>query len=178
MVAPLIMGALNLIAPMLFKALSSPIVAGTAASFIAGKFGLGEGTVEAVVNFLNGMKPNDQIRLKEIDIEFKKFIIEQDNKIFLAELGLIQGQLEINKIEAAHQSVFVAGWRPYVGWVCGSGLLYAALVEPVLRFACTVIFDYKGAYPEIDKAMLLQVLIGLLGMASLRTYEKKNGVAS
>lgn len=166
--APILVAAI----PLLMKALASPIVAGTAASFIASKFGLSDSTVDGIVNFLNGLKPDDQIKLKEIELEFKKFVIEQNNQVYFAELGLIQGQLEINKIEAAHWSRFIAGWRPFVGWICGLGFGYCTLVEPLLRFIFTVIFGYTGVYPEIDKVLIMQVLMGMLGMAIIGNKQK------
>lgn len=94
------------------------------------------------------------------------------------ELAKIAGQLEINKQEAASSSLFVAGWRPYVGWVCGTGLLYVALVEPVVRFVAQVGFSYKGGFPLIDTSLTMQVLVGMLGLGYLRTSEKKAGVAA
>lgn len=93
------------------------------------------------------------------------------------ELAKIAGQLEINKAEASSSNWFVAGWRPYVGWVCGTGLLYVAIVEPIIRFVAQVIFGYKGPFPLIDTSLTMQVLLGMLGLGYLRTSEKKAGVA-
>lgn len=82
------------------------------------------------------------------------------------------GQLEINKIEAASSSLFVAGWRPWVGWVCGVALAYAAIIEPLARFVAAVVFGYTGVFPAIDTEITLQILLGLLGLAGMRSYEK------
>lgn len=92
------------------------------------------------------------------------------------ELDELMGQLEINKIEAGSQSIFVAGWRPFVGWICGFALAYAALIEPMLRFIAQVFFRYIGAFPEINTDLTLQVLLGLLGLGAYRTYERVKGV--
>lgn len=92
------------------------------------------------------------------------------------ELDQLVGQLDINKIEAGHQSVFVAGWRPFIGWVCGVSLTYAALIEPIMRFAAKVGFAYTGEFPVIDHNITLQVLLGLLGLGAYRTYERVQGV--
>ena len=94
------------------------------------------------------------------------------------DLAVITGQLEINKIEAGHSSIFVAGWRPFIAWGCGFALIYASIVEPFVRFICMVGFKYQGPFPAIDTSLTLQVLMGLLGLAGLRTYEKKEGVAA
>lgn len=95
----------------------------------------------------------------------------------LAELNAhvqgIQGQLAINAKEAEHPSVFVAGWRPFVGWVGGFSLAYAGILEPLLRFAATM-FGYVGDFPIIDTSMSMQILLGMLGIGGMRSYDKKN----
>lgn len=85
-------------------------------------------------------------------------------------------QLEINKVEAGSTSLFVAGWRPAIGWVCGVSLLYAALVEPIARFIATVLFAYNGMFPIINTELTLQILLGLLGLAGMRSFEKSKGI--
>ena len=94
-----------------------------------------------------------------------------------ARVKLLSGQIEINKVEASHKSIFVAGWRPFVGWVCGFSLLYAAMLEPLMRFVANVCFDYIGAFPEIDTNLTMQVLLGMLGLVAARTREKEKGVS-
>lgn len=93
------------------------------------------------------------------------------------ELDALLGQIEINKEEAKSSSVFVAGWRPFAGWTCGAALAYVAIVEPILRFIASVGFGYHGAFPQIDTSLTLQVLLGMLGLGGMRSFEKKNGVA-
>lgn len=88
------------------------------------------------------------------------------------EFSLALGQIQTNLEEAKHASIFVAGWRPFVGWVCGAALCYAAILEPVARFISQVGFKYVGAFPVIDTMLTLQVLLGLLGLGGLRTFEK------
>lgn len=94
-----------------------------------------------------------------------------------ADTQLSAGQLDINKVEAGSSSLFVSGWRPYVGWVCATALAYSAILEPICRFISQVIFHYTGAFPVIDTNITLQVLLGLLGLGAMRSYDKKNGVA-
>lgn len=93
------------------------------------------------------------------------------------DLQVMASQMDINKIEAANPSLFVSGWRPFIGWVCGISLAYAAILEPVSRFLATVLFKYNGAFPVIDTTLTLQILLGLLGLAGMRSWEKKEGVA-
>ncbi len=85
------------------------------------------------------------------------------------ELDLLLGQLEINKAEAAHKSLFVAGWRPFIGWICGIGLLYNVLLNPF--------FDIWFEMPEVDPNMLYPVLMGMLGLGGMRSWEKSKGVS-
>jgi len=93
------------------------------------------------------------------------------------ELSAMAGQLEINKIEAGSSSVFVAGWRPFAGWVCGIGLAYVSIIEPVARLVATIV-GYTGDFPAIDTTLTMQVLLGMLGMGGLRTLDKIKGVAA
>lgn len=91
-----------------------------------------------------------------------------------AETDLVKGQLDINKVEAASESLFVSGGRPFVIWVGGFGLAYAAILEPLLRFTAAVGFGYTGIFPAIDTTITLQVLGGLLGLGYLRSKDKQN----
>jgi hypothetical protein len=86
---------------------------------------------------------------------------------------LAEVQTKINEAEASHRSVFVAGWRPFIGWVCGIGLGYAVFLEPLLRFTFTV-KGWTVDFPEINTNVTMQVLLGMLGLAGARSYEKKN----
>tara|TARA_B110000977_G_scaffold18407_1_gene22184 strand:+ start:378 stop:761 length:384 start_codon:yes stop_codon:yes gene_type:complete len=82
---------------------------------------------------------------------------------------LSKGQLEVNKVEAAHKSLFVSGWRPAIGWICGLALLYSTILAPILGIWFTV--------PPVDSSLLTSVLMGMLGLGAMRSYEKKNNVA-
>ncbi len=92
-----------------------------------------------------------------------------------AQVKLLTGQLEINKTEAAHKSIFVAGWRPFVGWVCGFSLAYVSILEPLMRFIAKLC-GYTGTFPVIDTSLTMQVLLGMLGLVAARTREKEKGV--
>lgn len=82
---------------------------------------------------------------------------------------LAKGQLEVNKVEAAHKSLFVSGWRPAIGWICGLALLYSTILSPILSIWFTV--------PPVDSSLLTSVLMGMLGLGAMRSFEKKNNVA-
>jgi hypothetical protein len=102
---------------------------------------------------------------------------EQEKAQMAAALALVQGQLEINKTEAASSSVFTSGWRPAIGWVCGAALAYTYILYPMLLWAGALWFP--SIKPPIlgNDGMLYELLFGMLGMSSLRTFEKVKGVA-
>jgi hypothetical protein len=91
------------------------------------------------------------------------------------EFSLLIEQIKVNQEEAKSGNLFIAGWRPMVGWTCGMGLAYVALLEPVARFVAQVMFGYEGEFPVIDTSLTVQVLLGLLGLGGLRTLEKVKG---
>lgn len=134
--------------------------------WLAGKLGASEETVEGIKQTLSGAKPEDLIALKKLDIEFQQFCLDNGIKLQLA-------QIAVNQEEAKSASVWVAGWRPGVGWICAVALAYAAVLEPLLRFAAQVGFGYAGAFPAIDTNITMQVLLGMLGIAGLRSYDKQ-----
>ena len=85
-------------------------------------------------------------------------------------------QLEINKAEAASGSVFKGGWRPAVGWVCAIAFAYHFILKDLIIFGATFAGLELPEMPEFDMGTLLTVLGGMLGIGSLRTYEKKSGL--
>jgi hypothetical protein len=87
---------------------------------------------------------------------------------------LSKAQIDTNKIEAASEKVFVAGWRPAIGWICGVSLAYSAIIEPIARFVAAVCFKYVGVFPIIDSTITMQLLFALLGLGAMRSYDKKN----
>lgn len=93
-----------------------------------------------------------------------------------AETDLMKGQLAINQSEAQSTNWLVAGARPAILWVCGFALAYAAILEPFARFIAAVIYHYNGAFPVIDTTLTMQILLGLLGLGGMRSWEKSKGV--
>jgi len=85
-------------------------------------------------------------------------------------------QIEVNKQEAAHRSLFVAGWRPFVGWTCGLALFYTYVAQPMATFVMAQTGDLVQL-PQLDLSTMMPVLLGMLGLGGLRTYEKFKGVS-
>ena len=102
-----------------------------------------------------------------------KMQLEHELKTQLQTANL--AQIEVNKIEAASTSWFVAGWRPSVGWVCSLAMLYHFIIAPLIQYILTI-FGVQAALPEFDFSQLSTILMAMLGMAGLRTYEKKEKV--
>lgn len=116
---------------------------------------------------------SDEAKLKLLEMQQAGLLAELNSEVQLA-----VGQLDVNKAEAQNTNVFVSGWRPFVGWIGGLGLAYVAILEPIARFVATVFYHYDGAFPAIDATISLQVLLGMLGLGGLRTFEKLKNVAS
>jgi hypothetical protein len=91
------------------------------------------------------------------------------------ELATMTAQTDINKEEAKSASLFVSGWRPFVGWVSGSAFALHFLLLPVSNFIL-VANNHKEVVLAFDMQTLLTVLMGLLGLGGMRTYEKVQGV--
>jgi hypothetical protein len=96
------------------------------------------------------------------------------------ELEQTVGQLDINKVEAASSSIFVAGWRPFIGWVCGSAFAYSYVVHPVALtlFAAFKIKLDPNALPALDMSQMTPVLVGMLGLGVMRTIDKAKGTSN
>ena len=115
-----------------------------------------------------------------------KFIEDKDQKAALAhEIAtmserhaqeLAKGQLEINKAEAASGSVFKGGWRPFIGWVCGVAFAYHFVLQPFIVFGVTAAGVEIPELPSFDMGSLMTVMMGMLGLGGLRSYEKKQGL--
>jgi hypothetical protein len=111
-----------------------------------------------------------------------KFVADKDLKMKLQhELETAMhsanlAQLEVNKAEAVHKSIFVAGWRPFVGWVCGIALAYHFILAPLLQFGFALA-GMEQDLPEFEFSQLSTVLMGMLGLGGLRTFEKMKGVS-
>lgn len=157
-------------APQILGFLGGPAggLAGAGLTWLADKFGASDQTKESIEKALINADP---LEVRKMDIEFQEFCMANNIKVDLA-------QIAVNVEEAKSASIFVSGWRPFVGWVCASSLLYTGILEPVARFIAKVGFGYEGAFPVIDSTMMGQILTGILGLGAFRTAEKIRGAES
>lgn len=89
----------------------------------------------------------------------------------------LMGQIEVNKQEAASGSVFVAGWRPFIGWVSGAGVAWTFVVGPLAEWVSRL-FGWMGKMPELDTGQLMALVLAMLGIGAQRTVEKVKGVST
>jgi Holin of 3TMs, for gene-transfer release len=102
---------------------------------------------------------------------------EQEKQQLAAAIMVVQGQLEINKAEAANPSVFVSGWRPFIGWCCGAACTWNWVGLPIAKFVMAMAGHPINISPA-DLSEMMPILLGMLGLGGLRTYEKISGVAA
>jgi len=87
------------------------------------------------------------------------------------ELAQITGQMEINKAEAASSSLFVSGWRPSIGWICGAGFAVQFVIGPLAEWG-SALAGHPVKFPQMDTGTMMPLLLGMLGLGGLRTAEK------
>lgn len=104
-----------------------------------------------------------QERLQEIQLGLQGKLIDQ-----------VSAQLAVNQAEATNPNMFVAGWRPFCGWVAGTGLAVQFLIAPLATWIATLA-GHPITFPSLDMGTLLTLLLGMLGLGGMRTYEKVLG---
>ena len=136
---------------------------------LSGLFDLGKGLIDRLFP--------DPAQAAAAQLELLKMQQAGDLAQLAADTDLAKLQIQTNLAEAAG-NWFTAGWRPCIGWVCGAGLAYAALIEPFARFIAKVWFGYTGEFPVIDTTLTMQILMGMLGLGAMRSVEKVKGAES
>lgn len=99
-----------------------------------------------------------------------------------AAMQMAAAQTDIDKVEAASSSLFVAGWRPFVGWCCGGAFAYQFIAQPLLSWLANLIVVNIGGtvpiLPTLDTSQLTTILLGMLGLGAMRSYDKAQGTTS
>lgn len=119
----------------------------------------------------------DKTKALEIKAEIDKAVLTGKLTDMQNGWDNLKGQIEVNKTEAAHRSIFVAGWRPWIGWTCGAAFAWAYVLQPMLLFLARLAGS-DIVTPDLDIGEMMPVLLGMLGLAGLRTREKEKGVAT
>ena len=107
---------------------------------------------------------------KDLKIRLKH---ELESELHKANLAQLKG----NQQEAAHNSLFVAGWRPFIGWVCGVALCWHFILQPITVMIIRLAGYEQVILPDFDFSQLSTILMGMLGLGGLRTFEKMKGVS-
>lgn len=116
---------------------------------------------------LDKVIPDNNAKQKaKADIE--KALIDNASKINLA-------QAETNKIEAGHRSIWVSGWRPFLGWIAGCGFAWVFVVSPVAQWVCALL-GIDIVLPVLHTDVLMELTLAMLGLAGLRSWEKSKGL--
>lgn len=137
-------------------------------------FGLDD-IIGAGLQIINKFIP-DPAQKAQAAYEMAQLQQQKEFKELDVQIQAMQAQTDTNKAEAGNQSIFVAGWRPFVGWVCGCGLAYQYLVDPLISWVAAI--QHWPIPPSLDLSTLITMLGGMLGFGAMRTVEKLNGVAN
>lgn len=100
----------------------------------------------------------------------------QETAQLAAAVAIVQGQLDVNKAEASNPNPFTSGWRPAIGWVCAAALAFQYIFRPMLMWLGIITGNNWPTLPGIDDN-LWQLMLGMLGLGGLRSFEKVKGVA-
>jgi Holin of 3TMs, for gene-transfer release len=132
-------------------------------------FGIGE--VSNLIQTVIGKVIPDKGEATKLALEIQK--LEQTGELALlaAETDIMKGQLEVNKVEAASEHLFVSGWRPFIGWVCGSAFAYNYVLQPFFIFA-VMVCGVNIVPPTLDTAVLMTLLSAMLGLGGMRSFDK------
>jgi hypothetical protein len=143
------------------------IVSGLA-SLVGGNIASGIADVVKLFKVDPNLALQEQEKLAEIQFNLQGKILDS-----------VTAQAQVNLAEAQSKNIFVAGWRPFVGWVCGSAFAYAFIIQPLLTFifVATKSTFNPATLPKLDISQMMPVLLGMLGLAAARTVEKVNGIS-
>lgn len=162
-----LLDGLKSLAPNLIGSLGGvPSLALSAVSFIANKFGWDASSVDDIKKNLSNMTPEQVLSLKSLDLEFAK--IESQNLVMIDSTD--KAQIQLNTQELA-KNFLNSGWRPIAGWVC----VLSIFIDTPLRLILSI---FNIGMAHVDLSSVIQILVGILGVGAMRTYEKIKGVAT
>jgi hypothetical protein len=145
-------------------------------SAVAGAASPAAQVIEGTSKILGMFKLSPEVKA-QLEAQLTAENIDLEKVELAASLAQVQGQLDINKIEASSTNVFIAGWRPAVGWVCATALAWEFVIKPFFQFILIATHHPPMVpLPVLDAATLITGLLApLLGLGGLRTYEKIQG---
>lgn len=126
--------------------------------------------IGGITGIINKVVP-DADKRNELNFQIQQLADQANQRVH----DEMMGQIEVNKAEATNSNVFVAGWRPFIGWVGGVGMAWSFILSPFIEVISRWI-GWKGQMPVIDTASLMTLVLTMLGAQTLRSWDKKNGV--
>src|SRR5579864_5639036 len=132
--------------------------------------------VGPVMDIVNKLIP-DPVAKAQAQLQILQLQQNSTFKEIDAQLQSAAQQTDTDKVEAANTSLFVAGWRPFIGWICGTGLGWNYIGISVLSFVTSAV-GHPIVVAKADLSEMMPLLIGMLGLGGMRTFEKINGVNS
>jgi hypothetical protein len=115
----------------------------------------------------------DKDKARELNVRLQELADKADERVH----EQMMGQIEVNKAEAQHASMFVAGWRPFIGWTGGVGIAYTFVLAPFIEFIARGVFGYVQDMPMPDTGQLMTLVLAMLGVGAMRSYDKTQGTA-
>lgn len=131
--------------------------------------------IPLIGNVLDRVIPDPE-KSAEAKLKMMQLVQNGELEALHADVQLATGQMDINKVEAANSNLFVSGWRPAIGWICAGAMAFKFMGGP----AASVISQWMGhpiVLPTFDFTEMSTILLGMLGLGTLRTYEKVKGAA-
>lgn len=135
---------------------------------------IGGSVTDGVAKIISLFKVDPNLALAH-QADLEKIQADMQNKLVDAVQAMSAAQNAVNAAEAASPKLFIAGWRPFIGWVCGAGLSFQFIVGPLVTWIAALA-KHAVAFPQLDMGTLLTLLLGMLGLGGMRTFEKVSGV--
>lgn len=133
-----------------------------------------EGIINGATKIIGMFKLSPEVKA-QMEQQLTLANLDMEKTALVGSIAEMQGQLDIDKQEAASNSVFVSGWRPWIGWVSGMAFAWAFVLQPLGTFVLAS-FHHPVVLPTLDLSQMMPVLLGMLGLGAMRTYEKVQGV--
>ena len=127
--------------------------------------------VNTVLEVIGKLIPDKQ-KAAEMQLEATRMILENEGRVLAADQAVASGQIDVNRQEAALESLFVSGWRPAIRWVCAAAFAGQFIVTPLTQYAFVLMGQPAPPMPQMDWENLMPILLGILGLGGFRTYEK------
>jgi hypothetical protein len=127
-----------------------------------------------ILDIVNKLIP-DPAAKAQMQLEVAQLAQQTEFKELDNQLAITAQQTDTNKVEAASTSLFVAGWRPFIGWICGGTLGYTYIGSSLIDVIATAL-GHPLNLPKPDMSEMMPILLGMLGLGGMRTYEKVNGI--